>query len=171
MKKQLAVLCLLLTVLGLMPILPVVPTVQAQQNVASNPLGCTLPALLNAGSPTTATTRVITAAATGTTTVYINGVATSVTTGKSIKICAWIINVKQTTGAADFGLVYGTGTNCGTGTTNVTPQFFGTASVQEKQQQEYSPGSWLIVPPGKDVCVAVSAAPTNVRAAILYRLE
>lgn len=147
------------------------PTVQAQQNAASNPLGCTLPALLNAGSPTTATTRIITAGATGTQTVFINGVATSVTVGKSIKICAFVINVNQAAGAADFGLVYGTGTNCGTGTTNVTNQYFGTASVKESKQAEYTAGSYLIVPPGKDLCVAVSASPTNIRATVLYRLE
>lgn len=146
-------------------------TVQAQQNNAANPLGCTLSALLNAGTPTTATTRIITAGATGTTNIFVNGVSTSVVTGKSIKICAFKIDVKQTTTAADFGLVFGTGTNCGTGTTNITDQAFGTASVVDKSQQEYGPGAWLIVPPGKDVCVAVSAAPTNVRATALYRLE
>lgn len=170
MRKTLAALCLLLTLFALTPILRV-PTVQAQANIASNTLGCTLTALLNAGSPTTATTRVITAGTTGTQTIYINGVPTSVTTGKSVKICSWAVNVKQAAGAADFGLIYGTGTNCATGSTNVTSQFFGTASVQESKQQEYGPGTWLIVPPGKDVCVAVSAAPTNVRATILYRLE
>lgn len=173
MRKTISTLCLLLLlVTGVFfnPILPV-PTVQAQQNTAANPLGCTLTAILNAGSPTTATTRFITAGATGTQTVYINGVPTSVTTGKSIKICSWMINVKQPASPADYGLIYGTGTNCGTGTTNVTAQYFGTASVQEKQQQEYSAGTWLIVPPGKDLCVQVSAAVTNVRVLVLYRLE
>ena len=170
MKRQLALLCLLLTFMGMIPVLPVLP-VQAQQNIASNPLGCTLQALLNAGSPTTATTRFFTAAATGTQTIFINGVATSVATGKSMKICAYIIDVKQPASPGDFGLIYGTGTNCGTGTTNVTPQFFGTASVNQRAQQEYSNGTWLIVPPGKDLCVQVSAAVTNIRATVLYRLE
>lgn len=170
MRKSITSLCLLLMLASLTVILPM-PTVQAQQNIASNSLGCTLTALLNAGSPTTATTRIITAGPTGTQTVFMNGAPTSVTTGKSIKICSWLINVKQAAGAADFGLIFGTGTNCATAPTNVTAQFFGTASVQEGKQQEYGSGTWLIVPPGKDVCVAVSAAPTNVRATVLYRLE
>lgn len=152
-----------------MVILPM--PVQAQQNIASNPLGCTLSALLNAGSPTTATTRFFTAAATGTQTIFINGVATSVTTGKSMKICAYRIDVKQPATPGDFNLVYGTGTNCGTGTTNVTQQIFGTASVNQFAQQEYSLGAWLTVPPGKDLCAAVSAAVTNIRVLVLYRLE
>jgi|ERR1051326_4355287 hypothetical protein len=169
MRKPTFLLCLLLGLLSFL----LVPTVQAQQNAASNPLGCTLQALLNdpSGSPATATTRFFTAGATGTATVFINGVPTSVTTGKSMKICSWVINVKQTATPADFGLVYGTGTNCGTGTTNVTSQFFGTASVNDKAQQEYSSGTWLIVPPGKDLCVKTSAAVTNVRVTVLYRLE
>jgi len=163
---------LLLLVCGIFynPFMPV-PTVQAQGNNAANSLGCTLTALLNAGSPTTATTRFFTAAATGSQTIYINGTPTSVSTGKSMKICSWRLDVKQPATPGDFGLIYGTGTNCGTGTTNVTGQVFGTASVNQAAQQEYSAGTWLIVPPGKDLCVQVSAAVTNIRALVLYRLE
>jgi hypothetical protein len=169
MKKFISCVCLFLTLCMFMP--SALPTVQAQQNIAANPLGCTLQAILNAGSPTTATTRFFTAAATGTQTIFINGVATAVTVGKSVKICSYILDVKQPATPGDFGLIYGTGTNCGTGTTNVTPQFFGTASVNQRAQQEYSSGTWLIVPPGKDICAAVSAAVTNIRVTVLYRLE
>ena len=167
MRKQLALLCLLLTFIGLVPVLPVLP-VQAQQNVASNPLGCTLTAQLATG---TATAKVVSASPTTSFVQTINGVATTITTTKAIKICAIFLQVKQAAGAAAFGLILGTGTNCATGPANVTPQFFGTASVIDKFQQEYTTGNYIVVTPGKDVCMKVSAAPTDMLALILYKYE
>lgn len=165
MKKIIACLLLFTTIILLTPI---GPQAIAQQNIAANPLGCTLQGVL---ATATANAQIIAAPTASSTIQSFNGVSTSVTTTKSIKVCSVFISVKQAAGAADFNLISGTGTNCGTGAANVTTPKFGTASVVDNFQQEYGQGTYLVVPAGKALCLKVSATPTNASATILYRLE
>jgi hypothetical protein len=165
MRKFIA--CLLL-VTSIVLLTPVGPQAVAQQNAASNPLGCTLQAVL----PTaTANAQIVAAPATTSTQQFLNGVVTSVPTTKSIKVCSVFISVKQAAGAADFNLIQGTGANCVTTPVNVTSPKFGTASVVDNFQQEYGTGTFLVVPAGKALCLKVSATPTNASATVIYRLE
>jgi hypothetical protein len=128
---------------------------------------CTLSALLNS---VTATTEIVAAPSASTTAVFINGVSTSVSKAKAIQICSVNVLVNQAVGAADFGLIYGTGTNCGTGGTNLTPQWVGTASVKETWAFSGSSSDVIAAPAGKAVCLKLSAAPTKAQVLITYRL-
>lgn len=95
--------------------------------------------------------------------------ATSVGSAGSphIEICHVSFSIVQTTGAADYGLVFGTGANCVTGKTNLTPQWFGTASVKEVRDLNYSTAP-IVVPAGKAVCINLSAAPTGAKVFVTY---
>lgn len=116
----------------------------------------------------TTTTRIVTAATARTNTININGTPTAVTATSSIRICGVELRVNQTSSAADYGLVTGTGTNCGTGQANLTPQWKGTISVIEIMDRNYNAQAPLTAPAGKDVCVKLSAAPTGALAIIRY---
>jgi hypothetical protein len=165
MKKIIASLLLFTTIILLTP---VGPQAFAQQNIASNPLGCTLQGVL---ATATANAQIVAAPTASSTIQFINGASTTITTTKSIKVCSVFISVKQAAGAADFNLIQGTGANCVTSPVNVTSPKFGTASVVDNFQQEYGQGTYLVVPAGKALCLKVSATPTNASATIIYKLE
>src|SRR6185436_12332337 len=96
---------------------------------------------------TTGSTRIFTANATSPNQVYI---------------CGYTINVGAA--ATNVGFTYGTGTNCGTGTTALTPVFVLPIAGQIMDDA----GIWhgLTVPAGKDICI--SASGSNPVQAILY---
>jgi hypothetical protein len=109
---------------------------------------------------------------TGITIPIYNGAGTSVGSASTPKIiiCSAQIQVNQAVGAADFGLVTGTGTACATGQANLTPQWQGTASVKERVDFLYGSGAPLIAPAGKAVCLKLSAAPTGARILLTYQV-
>jgi hypothetical protein len=104
---------------------------------------------------------------TTTATVQLIAAPTNTAFGKRLMLCHVDILVKQTTGAADFGLITGTGTNCGTGGANLTPQWVGTASVIDKYNQDFGL-SPIPVTANKAVCLKLSATPTNAQAMVTY---
>jgi hypothetical protein len=120
----------------------------------------------------TVTTQIVAAPPLTSTTVNINGTPTVVNTGSQrIKICGVNMVVNQTTTAANYGLAYGTGSNCATGTTNVTPQWVGTVSVKDRWDANFGVEGPLILPAGKALCLKLSAAPTGAQVLIRYKLE
>lgn len=127
---------LLLAGLGLLLAMSAAP---AQQ------LGCTSNAQYDAS--TNGATRIFTANA---------------TSPRQVFICGYTINVGAV--ATNVGFSYGTGTNCGTGTTAITPAYVLAAGGQMFDDA----GIWhgLTVPAGKDVCIVTSAG--NPVQAILY---
>lgn len=81
-------------------------------------------------------------------------------------ICGFTINVGAV--ATNVGLSYGTGTNCGTGTTALTPTFVLPAAGQVFDDA----GIWhgLTVPAGKDLCIVASAG-NPVQAIVYYTYQ
>lgn len=163
MKNLLGVSLILILCLGLF-VLPAT----AQSTTSTTSATCGLSALLNT---TTATAQIVAAPASNTKIAIINGVSTSINAGQKIHICTVDILVKQTTTAADFGLVYGTGSNCATGITNLTPQWVGTISVIDKYQGNYGSAAALTAPSGKAVCLKLSNTPTNAQVLITYNIS
>jgi hypothetical protein len=144
----------------------VAPSMASAQTTAAGAFTCNQYAILD---NVTATTKVISAVAATTTTININGVPTSTQiNSKRIRICNVSFRVKQAAGAANFGLTTGTGTNCGTGSASLTPQWYGTASVVDEKTINYGSDGAVLVPTAKDLCFALSAAPTNAQIAISY---
>lgn len=62
-------------------------------------------------------------------------------------------------GTGDLTFKYGTGTNCGTGTTSINTQVF-SMTAQTAFLTGTGLGSWLIVPSGKALCVTWSTTAT-----------
>jgi hypothetical protein len=87
---------------------------------------------------------------------------------QSVRICSVYFQVIQGTAAANFGLVAGTGTNCGTGQANLTGAWTGVASTIQGYTQEPGPSAAIKAPAGKAVCLNLSAAPTAANVQILY---
>lgn len=85
----------------------------------------------------------------GSTRIFTAGVSSA----RQIYICDFIINVGAV--ATNVQFQSGTGTNCGTGTANVTPLFV----LPVAGQLIDTAGIWrgLTVPAGKDLCVFTSA--------------
>lgn len=135
------------------------------QTTAANTFTCTQLAILDS---VTATTKVISAPTPATSNATINGAIVAIPTGKRIRICHITYRVVQGVAAADFGLKTGTGTNCGTGTANLTPQWAGVASITETMTILYGSDGSVLVPAGKDLCFALSAAPTKAQISISY---
>jgi hypothetical protein len=85
-----------------------------------------------------------------------NGATQLVASGSTIYICGYKI---ATNAAINVGLVFGTGTNCATGQTKITPAFAfaantaGIGSIGEDTQQFRG----LTVPPGQALCINTSA--------------
>jgi hypothetical protein len=102
--------------------------------------------------------------------IFINGTATVNPAKPRIAICAVQIMVQQAGTAADYGLVTGTGTNCATGQVNLTPQWFGTASVKETRDFLNGGTAPLVTPPGTAVCLKLSNAPTGAKILIFYNV-
>jgi hypothetical protein len=67
----------------------------------------------------------------------------------NIYVCGYAIDA--TASAATFTLAYGTGTNCGTGTTNVSPAFIG--SGQGSAFVDHGTFSFVTLPAGQNLCV------------------
>ena len=111
---------------------------------------CPLSVVLN--SKTTATaTQLIASPTSNYPPIYINGVATANPLAPSIHICSVSIHVVQTATPANFGLVVGAGTNCATNQANLTPQWVGNASVQDKWDMYYGEQAAPITPTGTAV--------------------
>lgn len=102
--------------------------------------------------------------------IFINGVSTVNPAKPKVVICSVQIQVNQAAGAADYGLVQGTGTACATGQTNLTPQWQGTASVKETKDFLYGASAPLVAGSGNAVCLKLSAAPTGARVLVTYQV-
>lgn len=101
-------------------------------------------------SQTYACTKAAQFAGTGAATTRIvqtaNGAANS-----QIYICGWSV---LATASSTLQFEYGTGTNCGTGTTAITPQFSLTAGNPFVDHQPFYAG-FLPIPAGNDLCIVV----------------
>lgn len=159
--RKLSVLLLICSLLACLPAF-------AQQNAGTVPL-CSLTAV--SGATNTATFQVIAAPPTVSNTQFINGTPTAVNISQAIEICGVYISIKQTATPADFRIVSGTGSNCGTGQANVTSTFFGTASVIDSKQLEPGTSAFIRLPKATAACLFLSAAPTNAQITIVYRLR
>lgn len=84
------------------------------------------------------------------------------TSPRQVYICGYIINVGAT--ATNVQLKYGTGTNCGTGTANITPNFVLPIAANIDDPSPVFRG--LLVPAGQDICLVTSAG--NPVQAIVY---
>lgn len=122
------------------------PEAQAQQ---TGEIGCSQNVKYDAS--TSGSTRIFTANA---------------TSGRQLYICGYFINVG--TVATNVGLSYGTGTNCGTGTTTLTPTWVLPAAGQIFDEAEFWHG--LTVPAGQDLCIVTSAG-NAVQAQIFYSYQ
>ena len=74
---------------------------------------------------------------------------------QSIYPCGFVI--LQSANSVNVDFVYGTGTNCGTGTTKITPAFQLTTSVGGVVDHLPVYTGLPIAPPSNDVCINVSA--------------
>lgn len=72
--------------------------------------------------------------------------------GASIYVCGYVFNAGAAAGTAQ--LEYGTGTNCGTGTTAMTPAF--ALGVNGVLADRASFGSGLATPPGNALCLVTT---------------
>src|SRR5215813_13951546 len=86
--------------------------------------------------------------------VALTKIVSSVT-GKLISLCGWAANGN---GAATVQLQYGTGTNCGTGTTSLTPA----VSLAANTSYSDHPGFvFFSLPSGNDLCLVTTGAGTS----------
>lgn len=90
----------------------------------------------------------------------------TVGSGRMAYICGYQINVGGT--ATNVQLRYGTGTNCGTGTINITPLWVLPIAGKVTDDSAFFRG--LLVPAGNDVCVFTSAG-NAVQAQIYYTYQ
>ena len=67
--------------------------------------------------------------------------------GKSIYICGW--HITNTTSAGTFAFSYGTGTNCGTGTTTLVPALNVSNTAPSTDHIEYA---FVQLPVGQALC-------------------
>lgn len=139
------IFCLMgLLIFGLVLLLPF-PVMQGQQS------DCPATALLNG---VTATGDLITVAG----------------PPRIARICSVTVQIQQTTPAANFGLVYGTGTACGTNQGNLTPQWTGVAGAQQSFTLNVPSNASMMAPAGNNVCLKLSATPTSANVHALYRI-
>ena len=89
-------------------------------------------------------------------------------TGQMLRICQVSIYVIQPSTPANFGLVYGTGTSCGTGQGNQTPQWTGVASSAQTYASNVPYGTTWWVPYGNGLCLKLSANVTSAQVEIRY---
>lgn len=136
----------IIAALALVAALCIAPASHAQQQGA---LYCSQNAQYDAS--TSGSTRIFTANAASSSRVYI---------------CGYTIQVGAT--ATNIQLKYGTGTNCGSGTANLTPNF---VLPIAGQLSDNSP-TWrgLVSPAGNDVCIVTSAG-NPVQAIVYYTYQ
>lgn len=103
--------------------------------------------------------------------IYINGVKTANPLSPQIHVCSIRAVLIQPGTPANYGFVYGTGTNCATGATNVTPQWLGTASVTEHYDSYWTDQTALVLPPATALCWKLSAAVTHSQVLITYGIN
>lgn len=102
------------------------------------------------------------ASTTGSTRIFTANAASSA----RVYICGFTIQVGAT--ATNVQFKYGTGTNCGTNTGNITPNFVLPIAGQIRD----SSGVWrgLVSPAGNDVCIVASGA-NPVQAIVYYTYQ
>jgi len=81
-------------------------------------------------------------------------------TGQAISLCGW--HVTNTAAAGTFSLSYGTGTNCGTGTTVIIPPMNVTNTAPATDHTQFATFS---LPIGNALCITPSVATIS---AVLY---
>lgn len=74
------------------------------------------------------------------------------TAGRSIYVCGYSI---VSGGTVNVSLVYGTGTNCGTGTTAITPAYNTVVTMALFDNSPFWRG--LVAPAAKDLCINASS--------------
>lgn len=80
--------------------------------------------------------------------------------GQQIRVCAYAIQGSTTATATTLKLVYGTGTNCATGTTSLTPAWSLPATTPAFLSQGHGVGELFQTPAGDALCGTNSAAGT-----------
>lgn len=93
------------------------------------------------------------------------------TNGQYIHICAIFTQVVQGSGAADFGFVAGTGVNCASTVTFISPQWSGVASSVQGYTVQLPSDTTIDVPANNALCFRVSATPTNSQVQLLYYIS
>lgn len=88
----------------------------------------------------------------------------------SVRICAIYFSVQQGTTAANFSLIAGNGTNCSTNNEDVTPVWYGVAGAVQNYTQEIPQSAYIAAAATKDICIKLSAAPTNASVQVVYDL-
>lgn len=88
------------------------------------------------------------------------------TSPRQVYICGYQINVGAT--ATNVQLKSGTGTNCGTGTANITPNFV--LPIAGRMDDASPAWRGLLVPAGQDICIVASGA-NAVQAIIFYTYQ
>jgi hypothetical protein len=148
-----------------------IPTVSAQQStrVAATgtsgepvPIGATGTALNVVGD---CTGSVIVNMTSATTTELV-----ALTSGQSIYICGWSINVIGAAGPPTWKLVYGTGANCGSGTTDLTGTFTSTTTTTAVEQFVYGGGVGYVAkaPVSNALCITTTTTSPQ-RGILTYR--
>jgi hypothetical protein len=124
-------------------------------------LGCLLIALpvcaqQFAPQPTVCSQSAVLQMTTATTTQMVALVA-----GESVRICSYAIQGSTTSTATTLKLVYGTGTNCATGTTALTPAWnMPASSTALPSTHGHGVGQLFQTPAGDALCATNSAAGT-----------
>lgn len=117
--------------LGLFALLLAFSPARAQNTIGPLGIGCNKS--FQVSQAAVALTRVVTAA------------------GQTISWCGWVLNAGAA--AATAQLQYGTGTNCGTGTTSITPVFsLGINGVLP----DHVPVAHFSLPMGADMCLVTT---------------
>lgn len=89
--------------------------------------------------------------------------------GNSIHVCSVeLLVITNHSLATESGLVYGTGANCATGTTNLTPQWIGFGDTVQTHNVVYGRDAALIAPQNTAVCANFSAAPQRAQVLVTY---
>ncbi len=93
----------------------------------------------------------------------------ALTAGQTIYVYGWEINVIGVAGPATWKLVYGTGTNCGTGTTDLTGVHASTTTTTAIEHFDYNGGSAYVVkaPVSNAVCITTTTT-TPQRGTLLF---
>jgi hypothetical protein len=90
--------------------------------------------------------------------------------GHSIEVCYVIITATNGATPGNFSVDYGTGTNCGTGTTTLIPFAAGTASSPVSAVVGSPTTVVWIIPAGKNLCINFVDAPSVEQVTVLYAI-
>lgn len=85
-----------------------------------------------------------------------------------IRICKIIFNVVQGSSPSNFSLITGTGSVCGTNTTQLTLVFTGVASSTQIYDVGFDSTTGVQYPSGVSLCLSLSGTPTSSTVQVIY---